>query len=240
MDEFIAILISLLLTAFFYGIFPLVFILTQKKLISRRTVRTRFIIATAAVGLVFFVLSENAGYRGSFAPALFWGYIYYRLALSRFRKRGILLEISAPSDEPAASASCEKSSPVKGSCRAATEGFPSSEPQEVSLSYTNDFQVPIREEDADGVISDVLYVYKTPKRLKYVLILLAVLLAASACLNAWQYSARADLSSEIETMKKEHSRELCEYYERGYDSGYDSGYLDGVFDEYNRALQIFG
>ena len=104
---FIILLISLLLTLFVYGAFPVIFAKTRKKPITKKKYRI-LCYSINFIGVVFFVAINGAASGG---PYLLWTWIFSKYGVKTLESKGLLSdsvsteEISDPSEQASVSPS---------------------------------------------------------------------------------------------------------------------------------------
>ncbi len=85
--------LSIIITLFIYGTFPFLFAVLRKQPISKGRYRLIVIIATIFVWLDYSLISVGLGGKVSNgAPAVLWGFIFYRSGLYTLRSRHMLIE----------------------------------------------------------------------------------------------------------------------------------------------------
>ena len=95
MDEVTLLVFSLILTIVIYGAGPLLLASGRRDSISSKSVKRFCVLYTIGAWLVFAALAISGGNSPNFWAPILWGYIFYRIAVSRLKAKG-LYYISQP------------------------------------------------------------------------------------------------------------------------------------------------
>ena len=107
--------ISLALTLFFYGAFPIAFSKARKSGITKKRYRGYCICAAIVAYIILVIVYIAVGAEGvpNMFPAVFWTGIFYKIGLSSLDKRGKILAFMPP--KPVQSVKEQKPAPQKTS-----------------------------------------------------------------------------------------------------------------------------
>lgn len=173
---FMSILLAMAITLLAYGAGPLLFALIWKKPILKKRFRLLCILYTITVAILFMALRFVAGDNvGTFAPALIWGIVFYKIGGHILRSKGRLsiVEMKPPENLQA-----------ETSCAVAKV-----EPAPIVEVYRSNFKLPQEREKNAG---------KNYFKMGF-FIMLAVLVCLSSAF-VWLYS---NCSMDLEEAEKE-------------------------------------
>ena len=156
---FANVILSIFVTLLAYGAGPLLFVVFRRKPILKKRFRLFCIFYTLIVSISFMALRSMSGDNvGTFAPALIWGFVFYRIGSRILRSKGAILT--------------EENTQKEAGCAVAKQ-----EPTPIVEVYRSNFKLPQDREKQAG-----RNYFKTG-----FFILLAVFVCTSAVF-AWQYS----------------------------------------------------
>lgn len=227
-------LIDLFLTAIIYGLAPIILLVFRKTSISRKKLMVFHIVYTFSIALGIKILLFLAGEEiGSFAPAFLWGYIFYRINLSQFKKRGILAE-----PKPDTSVlGC--SQPETQECHLpldplppASEDSPTEEDIPAESIPAENVSFPAEPEQTQTAIPQKCI------RVFFVLIF-AVLLIISTCIIFLLYSKNLDLQNELNELQGAEETISAEYHSLQYKYDLAKTRYNNILNEYNDIVDEY-
>lgn len=173
---FMSILLAMAITLLAYGAGPLLFALIWKKPILKKRFRLLCILYTITVAILFMALRFVAGDNvGTFAPALIWGIVFYKIGSHILRSQGRLSTVEMkPPENLQAETSC---------------AVAKAEPAPIIEVYRSNFKLPQEREKNAG---------KNYFKMGF-FIMLAVLVCLSSAF-VWLYS---NCSMDLEEAEKE-------------------------------------